>query len=274
MKFTGNSEEYIILDTINSGINCHILKESIATSLSVLWFSSDDNKLNIDGVDQTFNENQIVFLTEFHKVDVTRVTNARFLQFNRSFYCVANHDEEVSCKGLLFFGASELPIIDIPEEDIATFETLWKMFVIEMESFDSLQMEMLQTMLKRYLILCARVYKLQHNEPEEKTKLDIIREFNYLVEKHFKTRHTVTEYADLLNRSPKTLSNIFSKSGHKTPLQYIQNRKLLEARRLLRYTDRSIKEIAYELGYDDLQTFSRFFKKNEQVSPSDYRLNV
>lgn len=273
MKFIGTTEEYLLLETVNSGKNCHILKESIESSLSVLWFDSDDNELIVDGKKYHFKKDQIVFLTEFHHVDVDCVKDTRFLRFNRPFYCVLDHDVEVGCKGLLFFGASELPIINIPEADKETFETLWKMFILEMKSCDSLQMDMLQTMLKRYLILCARIYKIQYNQPQEKTKLDIIREFNFLVEQHFKTKHTVAEYADLLNRSPKTLSNIFSKSGYKTPLQYIQDRKIVEARRLLRYTHRSIKEIAFELGYEDVQTFSRFFKKYEQVAPSDFREN-
>ncbi|MBL4888338.1 MAG: helix-turn-helix transcriptional regulator, partial [Flavobacteriaceae bacterium] len=79
------------------------------------------------------------------------------------------------------------------------------------------------------------------------------------------------EYADLLNKSPKTISNIFSKLGTKTPLQYIQERKALEARRLLRYSDLQVQEIAYKIGYEDLQAFSRFFKKHEGISPSKYK---
>jgi len=75
----------------------------------------------------------------------------------------------------------------------------------------------------------------------------------------------------LLNKSPKTLSNVFSKIGQKTPLQYINDRKMLEARRLLKYTDKSVKEITYELGYEDVQTFSRFFKKQEGISPTYFR---
>ena len=49
---------------------------------------------------------------------------------------------------------------------------------------------------------------------------------------------------------------------------------MLEARRLLRYTDMQIKVIAYEIGYDDIQAFSRFFKKQEGISPSEFRKNV
>jgi AraC-like DNA-binding protein len=133
-------------------------------------------------------------------------------------------------------------------------------------------MEMLQMMLKRYLILCTRLYKQQHHLLAiEASSMDIIREFNYLVENHFKTKHTVAEYADLLNKSPKTLSNLFAKLGSKSPLSFIQDRKMLEAKRMLRYSDKAVKEIAYELGYEDIQTFSRFFKNNEGLSPSEFK---
>jgi AraC family transcriptional activator of pobA len=101
--------------------------------------------------------------------------------------------------------------------------------------------------------------------------LDIVREYNYLVESNFKTKHQVADYAEMLNKSPKTLSNLFKKYNEKSPLQVIQNRTILEARRLLHYSDKSIKEIAYEIGYEDIQSFSRFFKKMEGVSPSDFK---
>jgi len=74
-----------------------------------------------------------------------------------------------------------------------------------------------------------------------------------------------------MHKSPKTLSNIFSKLHSKTPLQYIQERKMLEARRLLHYSNKQIKEIAYEIGYEDVQTFSRFFRRNEGVAPSKFK---
>ena len=81
----------------------------------------------------------------------------------------------------------------------------------------------------------------------------------------------MAEYANLLNKSPKTISNIFSLLGTKSPLQYIQDRKMLEARRLLNYSSRQIKEIAYEIGFEDIQAFSRFFKKQEGISPSKFK---
>jgi AraC family transcriptional activator of pobA len=99
----------------------------------------------------------------------------------------------------------------------------------------------------------------------------LIRDFNFLVEQYYASKHTVAAYASLLHKSPKTLSNLFSKYSDKSPLQLIQERKLLEARRLLRYTDYSIQEISIKIGFEDVQSFSRFFKRKEGCAPSAYR---
>ena len=120
---------------------------------------------------------------------------------------------------------------------------------------------------------CTRIYKAQEQiEVIPKLEVDIVREFNFLVEQHFKEKHSVSEYADMLNKSPKTLSNLFGKFHTKSPLKMIQDRIMLEARRMLRYTEKPVSEIGYDLGFNDIQSFSRFFKKNEGHSPSEFRL--
>ena len=167
-----------------------------------------------------------------------------------------------------------MPIIQIPKNDIEILETVWNILYMELKSTDSLQLEMLQMMLKRILILCARIYKNQINyQLLDKMNIDIVREFNFLVEKHFKEMHSVVDYASILNKAPKTLSNLFKKLGNKSPLQFIQSRLILEAHRLLKYSDKTISEIGYELGFNDIQSFSRFFKNLEGISPNDYRLS-
>lgn len=272
MKIKGRTEEFIELKELSIP-DCGIFDNPETSSLTILWFQTDNNEFVIDSKDYLFAKNQIVFLTEFHKVKVHKKGVIKFLRFNRSFYCIIDHDIEVSCKGLLFFGASKVPVITIPDEEIEHFQILWKMFSIEMQAKDNLQIEMLQMMLKRYLILCARLYKSQEHFPKEEKNINTIREFNFLVEQYFRTKHTVAEYAELLFKSPKTISNIFSKAGSKTPLSYIQDRKMLEARRLLHHTELQIQEVAAKIGYDDIQSFSRFFKKQEGVSPTKYREN-
>jgi AraC-like DNA-binding protein len=271
LKFTGQNSEYIEIVEINKP-NASILNESKQSELSLIWFKTDNNKINIDAIDYVFNANDIISLTEFHTIKIGDIVEATLIRWNRSFYCVVDHDSEVGCKGILYYGASTVPIIKLDEKHIDVLTTLFKMLYIEMESKDNLQLEMLQMMLKRLLILCTRIYKDQNMVSKLRTQsIDTIREYNYLVEQHFKTKHTVKEYADLLFKSPKTLSNLFKKYGDTTPQQFIQNRIMLEARRLLTYTEKSISEIGFELGFSDIQAFSRFFSKQEGSSPQKFR---
>ncbi len=273
MKFTSSTEEFIYLDTIDH-TSCEVLQQKVKSSLTVLWFKSDENILRIDGEEVAFQKDQIVFLTEFHHLEPVKIGPIRILRFNRSFYCVLDHDSDVGCKGVLFFGAAQLPVVSISSEELYKFNTVWEMFVLEINSRDKLQQESLQVMLKRFLILCVRLYAQEKQYPNEKKEINLIREYNFLIEQYFKSKHTVKEYASLLHKSPKTLSNIFSRSGFKSPLFYIQERILLEARRQLLHTNKSVKEIAFELGYEDLQTFSRFFKKHQGSSPSEYKKDL
>jgi AraC-like DNA-binding protein len=272
MKFTNKAGEYFEVQAL-SQTDHGILQETKSGELAVLWFQSDHNRLIIDAEERVFNTNDIICLTEFHRIEVIHIQPIKFLKWNREFYCILYHDSAVGCKGVLFYGASQLPIIRLIGEDVRSFELVWQVLEDEMRSHDNLQGEMLQMMLKRILILCTRIYKSQTNYShlDQEKNVDIIREYNFLVEKHFKEKHTVAEYAELLHKSPKTLSNLFRKLGNKTPLQFIHERKLLEARRLLTYTDKSVSEIGYGIGFLDVQSFSRFFKKMEGVSPVRYR---
>lgn len=269
MKFLGQNNEYIELLTITKE-NCTILKKSRKSELTLLWFKSDGNRLKIDTVEYTFNTNDIVSLTEFHRIEILELKEVQLLRWARSFYCIIDNDIEVSCKGLLFFGSSNVPVLQPDDKDLTILETVFDLFRIEMQAADNLQMEMLQMMLKRILILCTRIYKTQIPMASELSN-DIIREYNYLVEKHFREKHTVKEYADLLFKSPKTLSNLFKKLGDTSPLQFIHHRIMIEAKRLLTYSDQSISDITYELGFSDIHVFSRFFKKNAGVSPQNFR---
>lgn len=272
MHLKGPTDEYFELRVLDDN-DCEVIKEPIESSLSILWFQDDQSELKIDGKSKRFYKNEILFLTEFHKIEINRIGVIQFIRFNRSFFCIINHDSEIGCKGVLFFGSSNMPVIKIPKSDLRKFESFWKMFLLESEEQDSFQIEMIHTMLKRYVILCTRIYKDQNNLiHEEETSL--IREFNFLVEQHFRDKHKVADYASLLNRSPKTLSNIFQKHSSKSPLQFIQNRKILESKRLLGYSDLQVQEIGYQIGYDDIQSFSRFFKKQTGHSPISYRMNV
>lgn len=270
MEFKGKNGEFIQMVEIGAD-NCHLLNEYKESELSLLWFNTEGNVLKIDSVEYDIKKNQLIALTEFHKIEPVSIQGLCLIKWNRGFYCVVNHDTEVSCKGILYYGASNVPVISPSEEDLDILETVLKMFMIEMNSKDNFQQEMLQMMLKRLIILCTRIYKTHNIKLDTKENIDIIRDYNYLVEQHFREKHNVADYADLMNKSPKTLSNLFKKQGEISPLKFIQNRIILEAKRLLDHSDLMVSEIMYDLGYSDIQAFSRFFKGQVGCSPQNYR---
>ncbi len=91
------------------------------------------------------------------------------------------------------------------------------------------------------------------------------------IEPPFKEKKQVQEYADMLNKSPKTLANILSAYQQPSAIRIIHNRIQAEARRLLLYTAKSSKEIALMLGFEDQAAFSRFFKNAAGLSATEYR---
>ncbi|WP_057938584.1 AraC family transcriptional regulator [Algoriphagus resistens] len=194
-------------------------------------------------------------------------------QFNREFYCILDHDAEVGCVGFLFYGIQHPMFISLSPSEIEAMFQLEKIFTDEWQSKDSFQGEMLRTLLKHLIIKITRIAKQQSESYQQfpEDKMDIVRKFSVNLESHFKQEHGVSFYAEMLNKSPKTLSNIFSLLKHPAPSKLIQNRIILEAKRYLHYTDKSAKEIAYELGFESPSHFSRFFKMYSGTNISDFR---
>ena len=131
---------------------------------------------------------------------------------------------------------------------------------------------MLRVLLKRLLIKSSRLIKNTIPAPDIATsQYDLVRQYHILVEQHFRSKHKVADYADLLFKSPKTLSNHFKQVGEKTPLQVINDRIILEAKRLLIYSDKNVEEVAYGVGFNDAGHFSKFFKKHTTLPPGMFK---
>lgn len=273
MIYQGKQNEYFEIQSVDSN-NYRSYRPIVSGALQLLWFLSDGNKLTIDGVSHTFNANQIISLSQHHHVQYDEITAMTMLRFNSEFYCVLNHDSEVGCKGILYYTPAKIPVVLIEGVELTVMSNAWDVTHMELEMKDSLQLEMLQMQLKRILILCTRMYKKQGTMGFiDDNQHDLVREFNFLVEKNFRELHSVADYAELLHKSPKTITNTFKKIGEKSPLQAIHNRIILESKRLLHYTRKDISEIAYELNFENVQGFSRFFKKQVGISPSDFRIS-
>jgi len=133
---------------------------------------------------------------------------------------------------------------------------------------------MLRTYLKQLFIKSARLWKKQNLDKElneQNSDLEFFRKFTLLVDEHYKEKHHVADYAELLFMAPKTISHKFKRLNLPQPNDVIKNRILLEAKRLLVHTNLTAKEVGYELGYEDPAYFSRLFVQKSGETPSAFR---
>ena len=232
-----------------------------------------DQRVSIDNITYLFPSWSLLplFSNQSFRFEEPRQISA--WQYNRDFYCIVDHDDEVSCAGFLFFGSYGHLFIKLDESNQRKLETLSHIFIEELETAGSTQSEMLKMLLKRLIIIGTRLAKEQYvkDQPAEPDQFDIVRKYNLLVDRNFKTHHQVQFYANELRRSPKTLSNLFAQYHHKLPLQIIHDRIIDEAKKIFFYTDKSAKEIAWELGFEDAAHFSRFFKNITGQNISAYK---
>lgn len=225
------------------------------------WNNGPAQKVVLDELSYDFPANAVLPIMMSQHFRFEKPQQVIALQFNREFYCVVNHDAEVGCVGFLFYGVSASMFILPNAESLKELKLLVKSFEKEFEADEWNKDSMLRTLLVRFIIILTRQARKQYLNAEVKEdRFSLLRQFNVLVEQHFRTEHRVQFYAEKLFKSPKTISNIFSQYGDKSPQQIIHERIVSEAKRLLYYSDKSMKEIAMHLGFEDPAHFSKFFR--------------
>ncbi|MEL7020281.1 MAG: helix-turn-helix transcriptional regulator, partial [Bacteroidota bacterium] len=129
--------------------------------------------------------------------------------------------------------------------------------------------------LQLFLIYCSNSAKLNTDQiDEENPSICILRDFKKLAEEKFKIWHKVSDYATELHISAKHLSKTLKNLTGKLAKDHIQDRLTLEAKRLLLHTNLSVKEVGYEIGFEEPLHFSSFFKKRVGIAPSKFRRGV
>ena len=239
---------------------------------TVAWNLGEKQTVTIDGTAHDLMAQTILPLMFNQSFYFERPSDIVAWQFNREFYCIVDHDVEVSCVGFLF-GMGNNVFIQLDKDAQQKFQLLLSVFVEELKTSDNIQHDMLLILLKRLIIIITQLARSKYiPDPKlQDERFHIFRKFNLLVEGHYREEHSVAYYAQRLNKSPKTLSNLFSLYNQKTPVQIIQERIIIEGKRLLYYTNKSVKQITYELGFEDAAYFSNFFKRHTSLSPQDFR---
>lgn len=218
------------------------------------------------------NDRSIHFVSpgQVHKVERELNANGHLILFSREFF----YSNSVNRKSLfeipfLNNNFSE-PIINLSESDYNQLLGLITSMKQEYGNEQEYQQEVIQSYLNVLILNCKRLFDKQVTGIGIYPKT--VQEFRRLLENDFDKNHQVADYAEKLNISAKQLSAITKNTVGKTALEMIHTRIVLEAKRLLKYSDHSIKEISFFLNFDDPSHFGKFFKSRVAVTPKAYRL--
>lgn len=260
----------------------------------ILWFQQGYGKHTVDFAEYDVKPNTIFFLSpgQIHHFDenvnkekgicnysgLTIKMCTNFLRTpSQSSGTTGNSttaDNNTILKYNAFHTFDTAPYYNVDDHTAQELQELVRM--MELESHRNREfgnIDILKSLLRIFLVKIQR-----HGHQEHVVHLDSMKpshqlfvQFRRLVEEEYTHLHTVQEYADRLNVAVRTLNKCVNECSHKSPLAFINDRIILEAKRMVRYSNMLIKEIAYELGYDDPSYFVKLFKRYTGHLPSDFR---
>lgn len=241
-----------------------------------VFLSEGNGKVWIDEAEYQYSDKTAIFTSPYQHIRFSdsKKGDLHMLDFHGDFYCIEYHKKEVACNGLLFNNIYLRPHVPL---DGDSFNELKEIFekIENIKSSESFSEAVARSYLQLILAISSREKsKILENENLESSSFEELKNFQNLVEEHFISERTPAFYADLLHISPNTLSKKIKAEYHKTPSQIIQERVILEAKKLIHLTRKPIKEIASELNFEDEYYFSKYFKKHTSVSPTQFREEV
>lgn len=245
----------------------HIHKPHKHDFFIIVLFEQASGVHNIDFRDYTIGNHQvhILFPGQVHKWSIAPGTTGYQLMIDKVFF-----ERFSTYFRFSFANYINHPVIPLPPDDFNLLKYEFDAIKTELEAEHSLQ----DLISARAAVIAAIVSKTAENIFTD-TKIfqshPRLAKFNMLIDRFFREEKGVGFYAAKLNISANYLNILCRKNLDVSATGLIQQRVLLEAKRLLQGTDLSIKEIAFELGFIDHAYFSNFFKAQTGITPTEFK---
>jgi AraC family transcriptional activator of pobA len=241
-----------------------------------IFLLQGSGKVSVDLVEYIFEGTITLFTTPYQIIyfNTEQPLKITRLQFHGDFYCIEYHKKEVACNGLLFNDIYQQPYINLETADYIEMDYILGKLIIEMENTSTYSRAVIKAYLQLILALCSKIKSKDIVIYEEKNIHHPLIKFKALLENNFHKERQPSFYAEKMGISPNNFSKICKQHFLKTPSTLIHERVILESKKLIHLSYKSIKEIAAELNFDDENYFSRYFKKHTGITPTAFRDNV
>ncbi|WP_295126603.1 helix-turn-helix domain-containing protein [uncultured Chitinophaga sp.] len=244
-------------------------------TFEIIWFTKGKGRHVVDFVSYELEDDMLFFLRpgQVHQVlDYEREGHA--VVFTEKFIFSNKQDREVFFDLTTLFDYSQeyAPVRIRPEAARALLGVVQLMYGESASNDGKYSRSILKNYLNAFLTIAEREKKVNTANTSVPSQFDTrVLQVRRILETHFRNEHQAGFYAEAISLTPKRLSEITKEAIGKTITEMLHDRLVLEAKRQLAFSQRSVKEICYELGFEDPAYFSRFFRNHTGSSPHDFR---
>lgn len=240
----------------------------------VIWFTEGQGEHMVDFKPVAIRPDTILFLNQgtVQKFAPHHTFAGWGLLFTEEFYCRNEADIRYLNSSTLFHDLLGNTSVDV-SRSVHLLRSLLRLMQTELQrEKDEVQGIYLQNLLHNFLLLAERQKKAQGSIVTKKgVHLEYVIRFKKTLNQDFKAHKTVSYYAHQLGLSEKRLNQASQAVLGKSPKQTINDRVVLEAKRLIAHSNDSIKAIGYALGFDEPTNFIKYFRQHAQLTPLEFR---
>jgi AraC family transcriptional activator of pobA len=237
----------------------------------IFFFTKGGGNHLIDFEEYNISDHTIHFVSpgQVHQLRRTADSHGSIILFSRDFFHLGS-DGQATLFNFPFLNNSAHPALNIPQQEYDEFTPILRQIENESEKNHEVFAEILRAYLKVVLLKCLQLYGEKY--PGHETRQgSVFNRFREMVEQEYRVQRQPAYYAGKLNITEKKLNEVCKENTGVNVSDYIKNRAVLEAKRLLYNTDHNVKEIAYFLGFDDPSYFNRFFRAATGLTAGDFR---
>jgi AraC family transcriptional regulator, transcriptional activator of pobA len=241
------------------------------TYFDITFIIEGEGRFLIDGNEFTIGSGQLFFTApnQIREWKIDSMPKGLVLIFEEEFICNFFNDVQFVKKLSFFTPSLHNPNLTLTEEQGQYFENI--LIQIENEISSKKDNHLLRALLYQALAWLNSAYRSSYQFPEVSVIDNRAMQFSQLVEQHFIEKHSVSFYAGELCVTPGHLNDLIKKQYAISAKKYLQNRLIIEAKRLLLYSDKPVSEIAWQLNFQDSAYFIRLFRKETGISPLAFR---
>lgn len=245
------------------------------TFYEILWTENGISKQTIDYKEYEVLPNSLFFISpnQVHQFEEWKPLIGGTILFTEDFFLL-NHNNKDKLFELSFldnFYAN--PCIKLDKKNFADIKQTIDLVYNEQKRIDKSQ-TITQALLHIFVAQVQRCIDTETEKPISKKYLIIFKQFKNLLDKHFAENKTTSFFAQQLNITAHHLNLIAKEVTGKTTSEVIRARSILEAKRLLTFTDSTVSEIAFELNYTDSSYFAKTFKAETNQSPIAFKTEM